>query len=434
MRKEKVRGCDVVTGVYEDPDVYEGSTDTEQNFLDFADVENNRNVNYFHREHDAGDLSENELDRHMDTNKQFRNIRSDMNSISRSFTGSGKSIRSKKGDKVMELNSDSISKEDTKEAFSIEFEQNQKNQTVPKLALKEKESTFKSKQTNGKQNGVKQFIFEATTNKCENGEKKSEDNSKPLKLPSMQKCEHMITTSHLNKDVKLSKHSKAMKGLLEEDKCVICEITEATAQYASVEANRMLMEIVYPHEFYDKFQRSRRSKAKLADTKVNTSTKELNICRPAKFSPKLGRRDKGSTQSLGPSNESQEPPNTLRYSYRRETERSDGDDTLPKKIPKKDSSSNIKKEIHVHCKAKANAVVITDDSEGQKLVLKGLKGWWKKDDSCKNKEHKDLKQCKYSRTCNNRLCCKIYELSSFDTVLTGAYKGNNVEIHLHFIK
>ena len=375
-------------GIHRETD---GSTDTEQNYLDYAEVGNNKNDNFIQSDADSdfnnSDVgSVDDRGRGMDLNKQFR-IDDNSDSVSfltmSSVKPNSNENRLKKDDDKLVI--ESVKTEDTGSTSApqvIHVEQNKMNQTVPKFppSLQDKASR--------RDEEIEKVAVNETVDKKD---------TTPVKLPNVQKCNHLISQKDFGKDTKFGKISKIQKDIVDSDKCVICEITEATAQYASVEPNRMLMEIVYPHEFYDKFQRSKKSRVRISDTKLTTKD-TLPITRPAKFSPKLGRKDRGSTNSLAAGQEASDQQNTFRFSYRRsDTDRSELDGISPKKIPKKDNGV-VKKEIHVHCRAKNNAVVITDDSEGQKLVLKGMKGWlMKKDDgTCKNKEHKEMKKCKYT--------------------------------------
>ena len=215
----------------------------------------------------------------------------------------------------------------------------------------------------------------------------------PTKLPNI-KCEHILA----GRDIPSNKaHSGADDINSGSEKCMVCEITEATAKYASVEANRLLLEIVYPHEFYDKFQRSgKRARLNRSQRNLDISKESINICKPAAVAPKVWRRERTTTvlPSQSITSDRPDPPNSMRDTYRTKVGERSEQDLSPQKRIKTDKDES-KKEIHLQCKAKDNALIVTENSGGQKLVLKGLKGWiLKKDDLCKNKMHKEIKKCK----------------------------------------
>lgn len=219
-------------------------------------------------------------------------------------------------------------------------------------------------------------------------------------FPKAVKCEHMLALQTYSEDDSLMNNCirKNMKN--NPNKCMICEVTEATAKYASVKANRLLLEIVYPHEFYDKFQRSGK-RTKVGSS--HTTKSQISMCKPAPVAEKPWRREKTILlSSRSNARENQAPPNTARESFGTKFREKSDHDLSPQKRIKRDGDNESRKEIHLQCKAKSNALVVTDDSEGQKLVLKGLKGWiLKKDDNCKNKTHGEIKECKYF---HNKIC------------------------------
>ena len=251
---------------------------------------------------------------------------------------------------------------------NVQLEINGRNQTVPNLELGEATNPTESDSTSSRRKS------HGTDN---NSERNSKVETKPVR-----KCEHMIMKHGPLKDSKLKKKFKLPQ---DEECCIICELSDATARYASDDANRMLMEIVYPHEFYDKFQRSGKTIKEQQNSrkKQSVSKETVNFCRPAKMSPKLGRRE--HTSFIPATDRSDVPVNTVRYSYRKwtSTDRLESD-TLPEKRMRPDQNA---KHIHTQCRARENALVMTDDSEGQKLVLKGLRGWLvRRDEAIKARE------------------------------------------------
>lgn len=219
------------------------------------------------------------------------------------------------------------------------------------------------------------------------------------KLPDV-KCKHMFAmqVSASNK-----KHNINANFTNDPDKYMICELTEATAQFTSVEANRLLLEIVYPHEFYDRFQRSgKRTKYDVSQCTQDLdrdNSEPINTCKTVKMTPKWWRREKSLITGFQPGkNDSSDPSIALRDIVRN-IHRQHSDIILNAETRfKRESDVELKKEIHLQCKARDNALVVTDDSKGQSMVLRGLKGWiMKKDDTCKNKVHKEIRQCKYDQ-------------------------------------
>lgn len=403
-----------VSGMVRQPEIDArsgGSTDTEQNYKDFAGCEENRNDNYIEKddkETNETALNDNESagdrERNFDFDKQFAMGRLSQLS-NKSFTESVKSSRSEKSVKSKrtvktDSNCSSLKGGKAKLQLTVDLENNLDSHVVGEIRSPPQTTRLQKQTTNFDVDDTvpSEDTRPLPSNKARKGSVSSgsqavETDSKVVKLPAVQTCEHMVGNISA-RDSKANKRSKLKKDVIEEDKCMICETTESSTQQASAERARLLMESVYPHEFYDKFQRSRRSRARLSDTMANEIVKEqVSICKPVKFSPKLSRRERSSV-----ANQENQELNTGRYSHRRlDTDRSDMEDSLPKKIAKKESQAGHKKEVHVHCKATNTAVVITDDSERQKLVIKGLRGWLvKKDDTCKTKDHKDQKQCEYT--------------------------------------
>jgi hypothetical protein len=127
----------------------------------------------------------------------------------------------------------------------------------------------------------------------------------------------------------------------------------------------------------------------------DTTRDHINICKPASVTPKVWRRERTTLmQSKSTTSDRPDPSNSTREAYRSKFKERSEQDLSPEKRIKRDKDEP-KKEIHLQCKAKDNALVVTEDSGGQKLVLKGLKGWiLKKDDMCKNRLHTEIKKCK----------------------------------------
>ncbi|XP_052811021.1 uncharacterized protein LOC128238805 isoform X1 [Mya arenaria] len=254
---------------------------------------------------------------------------------------------------------------------------NTKNQTVPNLHLRDRDEYGSD---------------HVTCNEIRRQSNRLSSSEKDVKLQAVRKCAHMLHKNGPGRDIDLQKKFKNFKN---DEVCIICEITEATANYASVEANRMLMEIVYPHDFYDKFQRSGKAKGQSSVQKTNSVTKDsINFCRPAKLSPKLGRR--GRTMLLPATDRPEPSVNTSAKDNHRtwaSTERLSTDACVPEKRWRSDAYTE-KKNIHTQCRERPNAVVVTDDTDGQKLVLKGLRGWlMKKEEAPRtSRDFKDIKK------------------------------------------
>lgn len=166
-------------------------------------------------------------------------------------------------------------------------------------------------------------------------------------------------------------------------------ISDACSKYVPDTANRLLMEIVYPHEFYDRFQRSGKT-SKVIDNLRSQEKERINICKPVTVTQKSCRREKTTISSFQQTGSTRPVlPNTAREASRTVN----GDKTVLKRSKTDVAFVGNKHEIHSHCKAKQNVVVFTDDSERQKLVLKGLKGWIvRKEDFVKNRVQRDIKQ------------------------------------------
>lgn len=208
------------------------------------------------------------------------------------------------------------------------------------------------------------------------------------KFPDV-KCKHMFA---MNVSASKKPHKINTNIANDSDKCMICEITET---------NRLLLELVYPHDFYDRFQRS----GKRTRYDVNQSTQHLdrensepiNICKTVKMAPKLWRRETTFVTGLNTGKpDSSDPSNALRDTFRNIHRQHSESALNPETRFKREGEVEFKKEIHLQCKARNNALVVTDDSKGQSMVLRGPKGWiMKKDDTCRSKVHKVIKQCKY---------------------------------------
>ncbi|KAL4233113.1 hypothetical protein ACF0H5_007798 [Mactra antiquata] len=167
-----------------------------------------------------------------------------------------------------------------------------------------------------------------------------------------------------------------------------------------IEAKRLLPDIVYPREYYDQYQRSgRRAKGDTNSKIVESPKVPIAICKPVKVGNKAVRRER-STFSFKPS-VAEKLAITERTKHV-QNESTDADQSPQKRI-KTEREIVIKKEIHMQCKAKRNALVITDDSEGQKMVLKGLKGWIAKKEDIygKHNHQKEIKHCMSSYQVNS---------------------------------
>lgn len=216
------------------------------------------------------------------------------------------------------------------------------------------------------------------------------DKPPSVHLPEL-KCKHQATTAsllnHKDNQYKIPQWQRNLDT--DPGKCVICEITEATAKFASVESNRLLLEIVYPHEFYDKFSRA----AKKVQNNSSETKDSISICKPVKVLRKPRREKTFSQPQISDRNN---PTNTPIESEPVDPPEADQELSPEKKRRRELAETPCKKAVHVQCKARSNAVVITDDTDGQRMVLRGLRGWiMRKEDSCKDRVHKDVKQSLY---------------------------------------
>ncbi|KAH3735738.1 hypothetical protein DPMN_042273 [Dreissena polymorpha] len=306
-------------------------------------------------------------------------------------------------DRQTSVDSDDAS-EGRRSKKGVKFELNGRNQTMPTMQY-EVNSEHSNRSEEGPKIGSHENNEFTTNNeheplttsiltKSSSADVNLMENN--VKLPSVNKCQHMLHINGPDRDLILRKKFKQWDK--PEGSCIICDIKDATAKYASVEANRILMEIVYPHRFYDKFQRSGKGKSQSgAVTRTPSFTKDaINICRQAKVSPKLGRRERTMPATYRSSGEASHTL-SARESFRKwAADRLEQDYTAEKRSRREEKTRHGSQEAHLRCKEKTSAFVITDDSEGQKLVLKGLKGWLMKHyDNKRPKENKDVKKSMY---------------------------------------
>ena len=174
------------------------------------------------------------------------------------------------------------------------------------------------------------------------------------------------------------------------EKCLICEISKAAEKFTSFDTNRFLVEILYPHDFYDKYSRSRRRKAQ-----TDSSTYQIPIIKPVKVV-----RKQNTPKSLM-LNENVDDYQSIPQNSPVDDIVVHHDDTPGKAMGQLSPKSRLfgytgqeKSLIHSKCREGTQAVFIIENADHEKPQLKGLKGTVRRENCFKEKLDRHISQCK----------------------------------------
>ena len=184
-------------------------------------------------------------------------------------------------------------------------------------------------------------------------------------------------------------------------KCILCDINGASFKTKTTESDydKLLVEIIYPHEFYDRYSRAGKKTNDIKEKEV------ISICHPAKVLPKPKPRPKMSPVPSAPTStpEATDRPGTeglqdehaIKEVVTGEIE-DENDKTEKHKYYLYEPRETIKTEFHEHCRGRLNDLVIAEHTEDQKRLLRGMKGYLSHRDKDAKGSPKDVKRCEYA--------------------------------------
>ena len=178
-------------------------------------------------------------------------------------------------------------------------------------------------------------------------------------------------------------------------KCILCDIDGASTRNKAVQTDvdKLLVEIVYPHEYYDRYSRAGK---KLADTKEK---EVISICQPVKVVQKPPPQRKMSPVIPVPASTPVSSADGNKSGRKEiesgEIENENTHDKHEKRIKfSYEPRENTKTEFHGHCAHTLNTLIVTADESGGQKSLHGMKGCVvQKEGRVYTKEH--VKKCKY---------------------------------------
>ena len=166
-------------------------------------------------------------------------------------------------------------------------------------------------------------------------------------------------------------------------KCILCDINGASVRTRAIQtdSDKLLSELIYPYEFYDRFSR--------ADKRQNDEkTKEvISICQPAKVvqRPTTPMRMTPvipapvSSPEISDKDSAKESPREVPKRSPIETGEVESERRKDKRAKRVEylyePRENFKTEFHEHCGNTLNALIVSEHTEGQKRSLHGMKGY-----------------------------------------------------------
>ena len=203
-------------------------------------------------------------------------------------------------------------------------------------------------------------------------------------------------------------------------KCILCDINGASVRTKAVQtdSDKLLSELIYPYEFYDRFSR--------ADKRQNEEkTKEvIPICQPVNVvqKPTTPKRMTplipvpASTPEISDKESMKESP--LEAPKHSPVDTGEVEKEVRKEKQEKrvqylyEPKENLKTEFHGDCGNTMNALVVTEHAEGHKRTLPGMKGYFQQQQKDAKSLQKAVKQCKYKTCIWHKI---LLALRSFDT-------------------
>ena len=191
-------------------------------------------------------------------------------------------------------------------------------------------------------------------------------------------------------------------------KCILCDINGASVRTKAVQtdSDKLLSELIYPYEFYDRFSRADKRQNNEEKTKeVISIVQQAKVVErpitPMRVTPVIhvpdstpSTSDKGSTKESTPRAPKPSPIETDEVENEKETRKEKKVKRLKRVEYLYEPRDNFKTEFHEHCGNTLNALVVSEHTEGQNRTLPGLKGYFQQQKDAKTSP-KAIKQCKY---------------------------------------
>lgn len=182
-------------------------------------------------------------------------------------------------------------------------------------------------------------------------------------------------------------------------KCFLCDIKGASIKNKSVQTDpdKLLSELIYPYEYYDRYSRENR-------TQTAEKAKEvIPICQQVKVIQKPRPPSRKSSPVMAVPTTTPVFVDLPKESPKRPVVKArETEDESPCSSEKKEKTiqylyqprENIKTEFHDNCGNSINALIITENTDGQKGTLRGMKGYYQQHKETKTFQ-KEVKLSKY---------------------------------------
>ena len=190
-------------------------------------------------------------------------------------------------------------------------------------------------------------------------------------------------------------------------KCILCDINGASVRTKAIQtdSDKLLSELIYPYEFYDRFSRADKRQNDEKTKEVISIVQQAKVVErpitPMRVTPVIhvpdstpSTSDKGSTKESTPRAPKPSPIETGEVENEKETRKEKKVKRLKRVEYLYEPRDNFKTEFHEHCGNTLNALVVSEHTEGQKRTLPGLKGYFQQQKDAKTSP-KAIKQCKY---------------------------------------